>query len=139
MPDTTPAETPITVNLAAPVRELWPADRRERGKTGTRTITILRHEGVRTVGELTARSARDIGDMHRAGSATVDEVRRVLAACGLRLKDDDDESAAAREFERVRLLRGAGLGPVAARRFARECWPSGELAPGVTVTVEVEA
>jgi hypothetical protein len=128
-------DDPITVNLAAPVRELWPADLHERGKTGSRTITCLTRAGIWTVGELTARSARDVEDLRGAGAATVDEVRRVLAACGLRLKDDDDENAAAREFERIRLLRGAGLGPVAARRFARECWPEGEIAPGVTVSV----
>lgn len=128
-----------TICPGTPVRHLWPADRRERGKEGTRTISCLTRSGVWTVGELTDKSAQDIGDMRRAGPATVDEVRRILAVHGLRLKDDDDKNAAAREFDRIRLLRGAGIGPVAARRFARECWPAGEIAPGVTVSVTSEA
>jgi hypothetical protein len=128
-----------TICPGTPVRHLWPANRQERGKTGTRTITILRHEGVGTVGELTDKSAQDIGDMRRSGPVTVDEVRRVLAVHNLRLRDDDDKNAAAREFDRIRLLRGAGIGPVAARRFARECWPAGEIAPGVTISVTSEA
>lgn len=124
----------ITVNQAASARELWPENPLDRTPAANRAISRLWLAGIVTVGQLTGKTAADIGDIRGAGDATVDEVRRVLAACGLRLKDDD-ENAAAREFARIRLLRGAGLGPVAARRFARQCWPEGELAPGVTVSV----
>jgi hypothetical protein len=127
-------DDPITVNLAAPVRELWPADKRERGKVASQAITCLFRARVATVGALTGMSVEEVSDIRHAGAAVVDEIRRALAACGLSLRDDDGNGAG-REFARIRLLRGAGLGPVAARRFARECWPEGEIAPGVTVSV----
>lgn len=132
------ADDPVTVNMGASVRCLWPGSRADRGPGGTRAMNRLREAGIWTVADLTARSAQDIMDLRRSGLATVDEVRRALSACGLSLKGDD-ENAAACLHERFRFLRGAGLGPVAARRFARDLWPSGEISPGVTVTVAEEA
>lgn len=128
-----------TITPATPVRYLWPADRGERGRVAARAISCLRRAEVTTagkiatVGDLTARTARDIGEIPGAGAATVAEVRRVLAARGLSLKDDGTEAVMIPA--RARFLAHAGMRRSAALRFARESWPSGEIAPGVLLTV----
>lgn len=128
------ADDLVKINLSAPVRCLWPEDRREHGKAAARAISRLFRAGVETIGDLAVMTPRDVADIRGAGGGTVAEVRRALAACGLSLKDDDP-NAAAREYARVRALRSAGIGPVAAQRFARESWPKGEIAPGITLEV----
>jgi hypothetical protein len=131
------ADETAMIGPSAPARHLWPADRTARGRAGTRAISCLRHGGIATVGELAAATARDIGDIPGAGAATVAEVRRVLARHGLALKDDGTE--AAEIPARARVLAHAGLRRSAALRFARESWPSGEIAPGVVLTVAGES
>lgn len=130
MPDETEPVTPDS-----PVRHLWPAVRRgHSARTGTTVIIRLRRAEIATVGDLTAMSALDVDDIPGIGAAGVTEVRRVLAAAGLRLKGDDGTTAA-EELARVRRLMRAGLHRPAALRFARGPWPAGEIAPGVVLTV----
>jgi hypothetical protein len=104
---------------------------------GTIAITCLRRGGIATVGELTGKTPQDIADLKRAGTAVVGEVRRVLAVHGLSLKEDDT-SARTEVLARARVLTRAGLARSPALRFARESWPSGEIAPGVVLTVTGE-
>ncbi|HMH90016.1 MAG TPA: DNA-directed RNA polymerase subunit alpha C-terminal domain-containing protein [Streptosporangiaceae bacterium] len=133
MPEQTGPITP-----ASPVRLLWPPGRHGyAGRMGTIAMNCLRRSGIGTVGELTAMTPLDIADLNRAGTAVVGEVRRALDANGLSLKDDD-APARAEVQARARVLTRAGLARSPALRFARECWPSGEIAPGVVLTVTGE-
>lgn len=125
------AEATLTIGPLAPVRALWPA---EREATGTRAITCLRRGGISAVAELTASTAQDITDIPRAGAIVLAEVRAVLAEHGLSLRDDDGVTPAELEA-RVRRLMRAGLKRAVALRFARDCWPKGEVAPGITLEV----
>jgi hypothetical protein len=123
------------VTPGSPVRALWPAVRGGQGaRIGTKAMTCLRRYRVATVGELTAMTALDVDDIAGIGAAGVTEVRRVLRLHGLSLKDDDGTTAA-QEQARVRVLTRAGLRRPLALRFARQSWPAGEIAPGVTLTV----
>jgi hypothetical protein len=129
--------TPVTPG--SPVRDLWPPDRGGyAGRMGTIAMTCLRRDRITTVGELTAKTALDIGGIRYAGAAVVGEIRRVLAGQCLALKDDDGTTPA-QERARTQVLMRAGLRRAAALRFAREHWPCGEIAPGVTLTVTGEA
>ena len=126
------------ISDSTPVRYLWPTDREERGPLASRAISCLQRGGITTAGELVAMSAKDVRDLRNAGPAVTEEVHRALAVHGLCLKGDEPGEAAEEET-RVRVLRAAGLGPAAARRFARETWPCGELGPGIVLTVTGEA
>lgn len=130
------AEDVITIGPATPTRHLWPLDRAKRGNAGTRAVNCLVRGKVWTVGELCAKTPLDVLDIPQAGPKVLEEVRRALAARGLSLKDDDGLTASAVEAL-VRRLTVAGLTRPSALRFARESWPSGEIAPGITLTVEV--
>jgi hypothetical protein len=129
-PENTPAITP-----GSPVRDLWPPDRGGyAGRMGTVAMACLRRARVGTVGELTGKTAQDIDDIRQAGPAVVGEIRRVLAVHGLDLKAGGGLAPAV-AAARARVLMRAGLKLGPARRFARESWPSGQIAPGVTLTV----
>lgn len=131
------AEQAITA--ASPVRDLRPP--LAGGETESLAASRLRKRAWRTlwraaivtVGELTAISAQDITDVRGAGTGTAGEIRRVLAAHGLTLKDDED---AVRTEAAVSALVRAGLRRSVAARFARESWPSGEIAPGIRIEVD---
>jgi hypothetical protein len=97
-------------------------------------ITSLRRGRIATVGDLTSLTAQDITDIRHAGAAVAEEIRQVLAIHGLALKDDDGITAGDLQA-RMRVLAGAGLRRAPALRFARRSWPSGEIAPGVVLTV----
>jgi DNA-directed RNA polymerase alpha subunit len=75
-----------------PVRYLWPADRKERGPLGTMAVNTLRRNGILTVGDVMAMTARDITDLRSAGAGTLAEVRRALAAHGLGLAREPEGS-----------------------------------------------
>jgi hypothetical protein len=107
VPDGLPVITP-----GSPVRDLW-APRRPGipGRIGAKAMTGLRRARVGTVAELTGMTALEVDDIPGIGAAGVTEVRRVL------------------------VLTRAGVRRPVALRFARESWPSGEIAPGVTLTV----
>lgn len=124
-----------TITADSPVRDLW-ADAGRGGavQIASRAMTCLRRDGIRTVGDLTALAPLDITDIEGAGAAVLEEVRRVLRLAGLSLKDDD--GAAPCDVEaRARALMRAGLWKPVALRFARESWPKGEIAPGITLEV----
>lgn len=126
---------PETITPGTPVRYLWPlVHRGDSGNIGTRAMTCLRRGQIGTVGELTAMTAEDIDDIRLAGPAVVEEIRRVLAAHGRSLKGDNWVSPADLQA-RMRVLAKTGLRRPAAMRFARRFWPSGEIAPGVVLTV----
>ncbi len=127
---------PIT--LDSPVHHLWPPDRRaSAGRIGTMAVTSLRRGRIVTVGDLTRQTEQDITDIRLAGAAVAEEIRQVLAIHGLHLKGDDGITAAVLHA-RMRVLAVAGLRRSAALRFARRSWPSGEIAPGVVLTVTGE-
>ena len=123
------------VSLDDPFQYLWPVGAKARGRTGTRTLNCLDREKVKTVRDLTELTVRDITDMRGAGTGSVDEIRKRLAGHGLSLKDDSGAVSLAEAEARVRALMLAGLRRVAATRFAYECWPKGEIAPGMTLAV----
>lgn len=125
------AEATLAVDLSAPVRCLWPA---EREATATKAITCLRRHGIATVGDLTASSVPDITDMRNAGPAVLAEVRATLAEHGLSLRGDNGVTQEEIEARARRLMRG-GMRRAPALRFARQAWPEGEIAPGVRLTV----
>jgi hypothetical protein len=130
MPDGLPVITP-----GSPVRDLWPPERGGyAGRMGTIAQGCLQRARVGTVGELTAMSALDITEIRQAGAAVVGEIRRVLRPHGLDLKDGEGV-APAEAAARARILARAGLRRPHALRFARDLWPSGEIAPGVVLTV----
>ena len=121
------------VTPASSVLCLWPPHRRaEAGRIATMAIVCLHRGRIATVGELTSQTAQDITDIANAGGAVVGEIRRVLAACGLSLKGDAE---AVETQARVLVLTRAGVRKPEAFRFARQSWPTGEIAPGVTLTV----
>jgi hypothetical protein len=80
------------VALGAPVGCLW--DGAPRTVVATLTLNRLLRGGYRTVGELTAVSAADLGDLRNFGAGCLAETRRVLAARGRSLAG---ETAAAGE------------------------------------------
>jgi hypothetical protein len=129
-----PDEKP-EIGLDDPFQYLWPVGTRERGQIGTRTLNSLGREGVKTVRDLTDLTILDITDMRGAGAGSVDEVRKRLTAHGFCLKGDSGAVSAAELEARVRTLMLGGLRRVAATRFAYECWPKGEIAPGVMLEV----
>lgn len=57
-----------------------------------RTFVALRRAGVRTVAELTRRTAADLGGIPRFGPKNLREVRGRLSALGLSLTGDDSDS-----------------------------------------------
>ena len=126
------ADTPSpSIDLGAPFWRLWP-DRKQR-HLATLTVNLLDRAGVRSVGELRDMTPSAIAGMHGAGAGVVGEVRRVLAAHGLSLREDD--ISAAEIDARARLLMRSGMRLTAALRFARQSWPKGEIAPGVMLEV----
>ena len=127
------ADEKRAIDLGAPFQQLWPADRRQRGRLATLTLNRLGQNGVRSVADLADKTPSAIADMPGAGEGAVREVRRVLAAHGLSLREDDIGTAELKE--RTRRLVRAGMRAGAAIRFARQAWPKGEIAPGVTLEV----
>jgi Bacterial RNA polymerase, alpha chain C terminal domain len=124
------ADKALTIGPSAPVCALWPEGREAMA---VRALTCLRRGRVDTVGNLTAVTARDVLDLRNAGPGILAEIRAALAEHGLSLRDDEVAPA---EFEaRVRRLMRAGMKRGPALRFAREDWPKGEIAPGVTLEV----
>ena len=120
------------ISPGSPVSDLWSPGR--RGRMGTVAMGCLRRAKIGTVGELTAMSALDITEIRQAGAAVVGEIRRVLKPHGLALKGDDG-AGDGEVLARVRVLAKAGMRRPQALRFARGSWPSGEIAPGVVLTV----
>lgn len=124
----------VTIGPDTPVRYLWPMVRKERGNAGTRAVNCLRRGRVHTVGELTGKTPLEVADIGQVGPLVLDEIRRALAVHGLSLRDDDGASLSD-VAGRVHRLTAAGLSRPAALRFARGCWPKGEIAPGITLEV----
>ena len=123
------------ITPGSPVSDLWPPDRcGYAGRMGTVAMGCLRRARVGTVGELTGKTAQDITEIRQAGPAVVGEIRRVLKPHGLDLKGGGGLPAG-EEAARVRVLARAGMRKPQALRFARDSWPSGEIAPGVTLTI----
>jgi DNA-directed RNA polymerase alpha subunit len=60
---------------------------------GTQAKNALIRGGIRTVGDLTALSGRDLLDIRSLGLACADEIRRVLRECGLALKGEEARNA----------------------------------------------
>ena len=52
-----------------------------------RAYNVLRREGLSTTEDLVLLSESDLLDMRNMGSAGVDDVKRALAAVGLKLRD----------------------------------------------------
>lgn len=129
------ADDEVTVNMGAPVRDLWPAGHRGPGsEIGTRAMVCLRRGRVPTVGDLTGMAPLDIMDIPLAGPAVLEEVRRVLRLAGLSLKGDNGLTEAEVRARAARLTRG-GMRRLQAMKLVRESWPKGEIAPGVTLEV----
>lgn len=74
------------VSLTSPLAGLWPGG--PEGMIATRTLNRLRRAGFKTVGELAASTPGDLLGLHGFGHGQLREVRRVLAAAGLALKDE---------------------------------------------------
>ncbi|MDO5671476.1 MAG: DNA-directed RNA polymerase subunit alpha [Actinomycetaceae bacterium] len=72
------ADTALAENLGRPIEEL---------DLASRALNCLTREGIRTVGELVARSQADLLDIRNFGQKSIDEIKDKLAELGLHLKD----------------------------------------------------
>src|SRR5437016_2561090 len=73
-----PADAALAAGLAVPIEEL---------NLTVRSYNCLRREGIRTVGELVARSERDLRDIRNFGAKSIEEVKQKLTGMGLALRD----------------------------------------------------
>jgi DNA-directed RNA polymerase subunit alpha len=73
-----PADAAFAADLAVPIEEL---------NLTVRSYNCLRREGIRTVGELVARSEQDLLDIRNFGAKSIEEVRQKLIDMGLAPRD----------------------------------------------------
>jgi len=74
------------VDANASILTLWPEG--DTGRMVTQTQNSLLRAWIRTIGVLTGWTADQLMDRYNFGPAQLAEVRRVLDAAGLALKDD---------------------------------------------------
>jgi DNA-directed RNA polymerase subunit alpha len=73
-----PADAAFAADLAVPIEEL---------NLTVRSFNCLRREGIRTVGELVARSEQDLLDIRNFGAKSIEEVKQKLIDMGLAPRD----------------------------------------------------
>lgn len=79
-------EAALAADLAMSIEELGLA---------SRALNCLTREGIRTVGELVARSQADLLDIRNFGQKSIDEIKEKLAELGMGLKDSPVSSMGA--------------------------------------------
>src|SRR6266487_1660752 len=87
-----PTDVALAAGLAVPIEELT---------LTVRSYNCLRREGIHTVGELAARSERDLLDIRNFGAKSIEEVKQKLTGMGLALRDSPpgfDPGAAAGSY-----------------------------------------
>jgi len=62
----------------------------EELELGVRSYNCLKRVGIETVGDLVAKSDRDLASIPNFGRKSIDEIRAALGAHGLRLRGDED-------------------------------------------------
>lgn len=72
------SDATLAADLAMPIEDLGLA---------SRAMNCLTREGIRTVGELVARSQADLLDIRNFGQKSIDEIKDKLAELGMSLKD----------------------------------------------------
>ena len=61
----------------------------EELELGVRSYNCLKRVGIETVGDLVAKSDRDLAAIPNFGRKSIDEIRAALGAHGLRLRGDE--------------------------------------------------